>query len=137
MATRSTITIKSDHKTAHLYRHWDGYPEATGRHLAHVVRREAGKTMEDLMVALFTAKEGTPHGSGKYEHTNRAEGHGDREWHYEITLRYNETPLVKVFWFQIGSDKPVPMFKGELVDYRNWVTARYRKMAAKFKARVA
>lgn len=134
MSTRSTITIKSAFKRVDLYRHWDGYPEATGRHLARVLRQiEHRRTPEALVVALLTSAEGEPFGAGRYELTDRAEAHGDREWHYEITLHHDQEPELRVFHRPIGEAMYLA-HSSWLSDYRVWISHRLSAFVARIKA---
>jgi hypothetical protein len=135
MATRSTITLNGHYNTqVHIYRHWDGYPECTGRHLAHVARNAS--TIEAIAAKLFAAKEGTPLGAGRYEFTRHASEHGDREWHYEIRPRGDLPALIRVIECPIGGEDR-EVFSGDLPTYRSWIAARYRRMIAQWKARKA
>lgn len=136
MATRATITIQSHHKRTDLYRHWDGYLAATGAHLGHVLRALPCFTQEAAVVALLTAQEGQPHGAGKYELTNRASDHSDREWHYEITLHHMQEPTIKVFERPIGG-KACIVFEGGLFAFRKYVAGHLRSMLRLIRSRRA
>lgn len=131
MATRSTITIESDRAKVQLYRHWDGYPEATGRHLAWALRSTASLTIEELTVRLLSSCEGEPHASGKYEIT--CGSHGDTQWHYAIRLRHREEPEIAVFHRPIG-EKFQHVGTYCLGEYRSWILNRFRPFLARIRA---
>jgi len=128
MATRCTITLRHTgrfrKKSVDLYRHWDGYPEATGRHLARVARDAT--RIEDIAAALLAAKEGEGFGSGRYEITDRADMHGDTEWHYEVAMAPNEMPMVHVSHREIGADRFTMDFAGDLSVFRIEMAHRFR-----------
>ncbi|WP_306150697.1 hypothetical protein [Roseovarius sp. MMSF_3281] len=136
MATRSTITVKTNRLTVHLYRHWDGYPECTGRHLAWAMNNLESLSAEELVGTLITAKEGQPFGSGRYEFTTRASDHGDTEWHYEITLHHREEPKVEVWHRPIGESYFLA-FNAPLHGYRKWMAGRMRTFIARIKQMMA
>lgn len=139
MATRSTITISEFcnitalefNRSVNLYRHWDGYPECTGLHLAHAAR--GATSIEEIVAKLLTEGEGSPHGGGRYEFTGAPEMHADREWHYEITTRYGKQPLIRVEEHPIGEDMLV-VFNGDISEYRKWIKDRLVAMIQYCKA---
>ncbi len=134
MATRSTITLIDHLNTVSFYRHWDGYPECTGRHLAHAAR--GADCIEHIAAKLLGEGEGKPHGAGRYEFTAEPLMHSDREWHYEITARYQKPASIKIYEQPIGGTMR-EVFYGDLPEYRLWVSDRFRKMIARYRARKA
>jgi hypothetical protein len=134
MATRSTITLIDHLNTVSFYRHWDGYPECTGRHLAHATR--GADCIEHIAAKLLGEGEGKPHGAGRYEFTAEPLMHSDREWHYEITTCYQQLATIRVLEQPIGSNMR-EVFCGDLTQYRAWVSDRFRAMIARYKARKA
>lgn len=136
MATRSTITVNCDFVEIHLYRHWDGYPECTGRHLAHVLRCLKSLTAEELVSKLVQSTESAPNGSGRHQFTSDASDHGDREWHYEITLHPREEPQIAVHHRPIGEEMRKE-FEGPLHSYRGWIADRLRPFFACIRQRRA
>lgn len=136
MATRSTITIQSNHKRTDLYRHWDGYPAATGAHLGHVLRALPAFTQEAAVAALLMSKRGQPHGADEYELTNDANEHGDREWHYEITLHHRQEPSIRVFERPIGGGTRLA-FSGGLFAFRKFAAEHLRDILRRIRARRA
>jgi hypothetical protein len=134
MATRSTITLIDHRNTVNFYRHWDGYPECTGRHLAYAAK--GANCIEHIAAKLLGEGEGKPHGAGRYEFTGHPARHSDREWHYEITARYQKSATIRVFEQPIGGDIRLT-FTGDLPAFRAWVAERYRIMIRRYKARKA
>jgi hypothetical protein len=119
MATRSTVTIYGQNKTIHLYRHWDGYPGGTGRHLAYVMRGLAKEETDADKVAglLLESRHDGPACSGTYEVTNHARNHRDSEFHYNIWLfRDGAGFQVKAGSIQLSNTDPrarLSAFEGE------------------------
>lgn len=132
MATRSTITLRAPYNHANLYRHWDGYPECTGRHLAHVAR--GVKTIEEMAVRLLSSREGDSGSSGKYEFGGEPDCFCGTEYHYEVYISHKGAPVFRVLHRRVG-DPFHEVFKGELPEYRRWVANLYRDMIRRWKAR--
>lgn len=75
MATRCNIIIKKGEDEVLIYRHWDGYPSATGRELL----KGCSECDYDVMkVFKYLA------GSGDYDLSNFK--HGDAEYEYLVDL---------------------------------------------------
>ena len=134
MATRSTITLIDHRNTISFYRHWDGYPECTGRHLAYAARK--ADCIENIAAKLLGEGEGKLHGAGRYEFATDPEMYCDREWHYEITARYQKPASIKVYEQPIGGTIH-EVFSGDITAYRLWIAARFGRMIARYKARKA
>jgi len=134
MGTRSTITLIGTFNRVNLYRHWDGYPAFTGRHLAHAVRNATA--IEGVVAKLLTEGDSEIHGAGRYEFTGEPEMHGDREWHYEITVRYQKPALIRVEEYDFNDNKTVA-FEGELPEYRQWIKKHLVALIRRHKARMA
>lgn len=139
MATRCTITLRQvgnfRRNRIDLYRHWDGYPEATGRHLARVARN--AHRIEDIAAGLLAAKESEGFGAGRYDLTDRADMHGDTEWHYEVAMAPGDAPMVHVSHRPIGADGFNIEFAGDLPGFRFEMAHRFRAFIARIKRMMA
>lgn len=92
MSTRSNIIVKDDSSKFYLYRHCDGYPDITGRHLKRTLANNAysqfdgAKLASDLIQYNETLKY-TNTVYYPYELTYCI--HGDIEYLYVIDLKEN------------------------------------------------
>ena len=133
MGTRCTVSITSfyDVETC-FYRHWDGYPEATGHHLARVLKNGETFYSEPFALALLSSKEGDDFSGGRYELTSGHKRHCDTEWRYHIKLRQHEGIAIVVHHRPLGEDWQTA-FTGDLPAYRKWIAeslVQYRQRAA-------
>ena len=131
MATRSTITVRGPNANASFYRHWDGYPAWTGRHLCHVLRD--AHTLEAVAVALLTAHRESPHGGDRYELTVMPDTHDDREWHYDVRVMRTGAHI-RVYHRPIGGSMSVA-FDGDLPACRRWCAGQLRDLLGRHRDR--
>ncbi len=95
MGTRTNIKLG----TLWLYRHWDGYPAETGRHLAQTLKQLGpyGRTKLGFANALLTEQyDKQPYEKKARQVYTLTEGeHGDIEWLYEVSFNSGK-PVFKV-----------------------------------------
>lgn len=96
MSTRSTIRISSPRKdSTHIYRHMDGYPAIGGFDLANTIAKHPKVLYRDRMLAVTETLLRMSYSEDNYiyELTELCEDHSDREWHYEVALKGNDTKI--------------------------------------------
>ena len=125
MATRATLTVFDERDQFHIYRHYDGYPDATSGVITAIARaREYAWEMPrfeagDFTAALVHQMKAT---CGDIYLTADAVDHWDRSFHYHITATPDDlvVEVQKVIGsLHAGRDTPPKMhsvFKGTLAE---------------------
>lgn len=95
MATRAVYTFRDQFNTYHVYKHWDGYPEAALEFIAKaqgyawdLPRYEAGD-----FAAAFIAANKKP-GGGDVYFTSHWESHVDLDYRYVVQLVENRLQVL-------------------------------------------
>ena len=97
MSTRAVYSFQDYESTYHVYKHWDGYPDAALKFIAaaqglawELPRYEAGD-----FAAAFVAANKKPGGGDVYL-TRHWEAHGDLSYRYQVRL-VNDRILVRIY----------------------------------------
>ena len=85
MSTRSNIVVNYGDSKIFIYRHWDGYLEATGYDIASTLIHHSNPN--SFVRELLSKKEDSSFTrNAKYQYELTSEIHGDIEWLYTITF---------------------------------------------------
>ena len=85
MSTRSNIVVNYGDSKIFIYRHWDGYLEATGYDIASTLIHHSNPN--SFVRALLSKKEDSSFTrAANYQYELTSEIHGDIEWLYTITF---------------------------------------------------